>query len=185
LSLDECLLHARTPLEEIQKVACSLKISIPIPDAYPSVRYELISKNLADEITFEAAKMIKEVYLTEPYTICGKRPISWIAAALFLAADQKNMFSRFNRITQETVAKIAGITSVTIRNRCKDFDRIAQLNSGAFELRQRVEMHKKLQAVEKVIHLWNSYEYKDSPVIRVEIKGFIKELKEALREAKG
>lgn len=41
-----------------------------------------------------------------------------------------------------------------------------------------------MRTLEEVIQLWDSYEYKDSPAIRIEIKGFIKELKEALEAEK-
>lgn len=120
MSLDECLFCARTPLEDIQDVASQLKSTyIMTKVGTRSQRRPPTLINSPDEVALEAAKLIKKGYLIKPHFICGKKPKSWIAAALFIVC-----FERGLGVSQKTISEVSGVGIPTIRKRYRDLVRL-------------------------------------------------------------
>lgn len=135
--LEECLFCVRTPLEDIRSAARRIKVTHLVRRRK---QFEKIARTeervnlpveVADELALKAAKLIKKAYLIEPYTICGKKPKSWIAAALYVASIQKGRNitgARGKSITQSDIGHAVGVGVPTIRKRYQELDEMLNLS---------------------------------------------------------
>jgi transcription initiation factor TFIIB len=90
-----------------------LDIKVPIADAIRCI-VKIANKVELDERTKrEAIQIMKDLTKTEKHE--GKDPMGIAATIVYLSCLQSNV-----KLTQRTVAEVAGVTDMTIRNRLKD-----------------------------------------------------------------
>jgi transcription initiation factor TFIIB len=102
------------------------ELNLPSPTLDPGL---LVSKFAAD-LTLPhnvevIAKRILEKY-EKVYSLSGKDPKGLVAAAIYLAAIVEKM-----KLSQTKIAKIVGITEVTLRNRLKEMQRFMKMQKIA------------------------------------------------------
>jgi transcription initiation factor TFIIB len=98
----------------------NLKLTVPVPDTTHSIIK--IANNLRiSETTKREAMKIYDL-LREKELTAGKNPCAVASAVIYMAG----IISHEN-ITQRAISKVSGITSVTLRNRMRDYEKHVSL----------------------------------------------------------
>ncbi len=96
-----------------------LDFQMPIPDPLIFVSKIAEKNGISGKTQGAAIAILREV--KQKRFAAGKDPIGMAASALYIACLQNN-----EKITQKNIAEAAGVTEVTVRNRCKTL--MEQLN---------------------------------------------------------
>jgi transcription initiation factor TFIIB len=97
-----------------------LDIKIPIVDPMKCIAKVANNANLSERTKREAMTIMREIVNRE--MCAGRNPMGLAAVALYIACKMTGEYR-----TQTEIAKVAGITEVTIRNRFKDLQNNLQL----------------------------------------------------------
>jgi transcription initiation factor TFIIB len=101
-----------------------LDLKVPIADPMKCIVKIANKANLSEKITRQAMNIMTEVIKRE--ISAGKNPMSFAATVLYISS-----FKNGENVRQSDIAKAAGITEVTLRNRIKE------LNSTVYNTIQR------------------------------------------------
>jgi len=97
-----------------------LSLEVPVPNPTSSIVRFSNNMGLSEKIKRDAIFILDT--LKESQVIAGKQPDSVAATVIYMACIKNN-----KNISQQKISKISGITSVTIRNRFKEFTKYVQL----------------------------------------------------------
>jgi len=89
-----------------------LDLKMPVVDSVQCIARIASQIGLSEKTKRHAMKLLKKA--EEKQIVSGKDPMGMAASALYLASMETG-----ENITQKTIALAAGVTEVTIRNRCK------------------------------------------------------------------
>lgn len=89
-----------------------LELSMPIPNSVSCIAKIASGATLSEKTKRSAANILKKA--EDKGIIAGKDPMGMAAAALYLSCLKTGQ-----NVTQSVIAKAAGMTEVTVRNRCK------------------------------------------------------------------
>jgi len=96
-------------------------LNIKVPVADPAIYLNKIASKVGlDEGTVQEALRILEEAHKRGATI-GKDPVGMAAAALYMACQERNQ-----PVTQKDIARAAGVTEVTVRNRFKGLKEVLE-----------------------------------------------------------
>ncbi len=115
----ECLLCLRIPLESIR--------------SYVEVLLPHVEDVVIDHVAERAAKLIASAYEKDRIALCGKKPTSIMAAAIYLSGRMEKGI----HITQGKITEELKIAEPTIRLRAKQLNKILDLEIGTFQYRAR------------------------------------------------
>ena len=93
-----------------------LGLNMPVPDAVSRVSKIAETLGISGEIQGRAVQMLR--LAREKRESFGKEPVGLAAAALYIACQAAG-----EDVTQKQIADVAGVTEVTVRNRCKSLMR--------------------------------------------------------------
>ncbi|MBS1268302.1 MAG: Transcription initiation factor IIB [Nitrosopumilus sp.] len=97
-----------------------LDLRMPIIDSVSCIAKIASVAKLSEKTKRCAMKILKKA--EEERILSGKEPMGLAAAALYLAS-----LVMWDKITQKTIADAAGVTEVTVRNRCKNLKKFMDL----------------------------------------------------------
>ena len=100
-----------------------LELRVPMADPMKCIVKIANKANLSETITRQAMNLMTEIVKSK--LSAGKNPMSFAATVLYLSslkASKKN-------VTQLDIAKAAGITEVTIRNRIKELNNLVDITA--------------------------------------------------------
>ena len=89
-----------------------LDLKMPVVDSVQCIARIASQIGLSEKTKRHAMKLLKKA--EEKQIVSGKDPMGMAASALYLSSMETG-----ENITQKTIALAAGVTEVTIRNRCK------------------------------------------------------------------
>ena len=88
---------------------------------------------MIDRVAERAAKLILSAYEKDRIALCGKKPSSLMASAIYLSGRMEKEIN----ITQGKIAEELKISEPTIRLRAKQLNKILDLEIGRFQYRAR------------------------------------------------
>lgn len=96
-------------------------LNLKVPVADPAIYLNKIASKvgLEQETVQEALKILQEAH--KKGATIGKDPVGMAAAALYMACQERNQ-----PITQKDIARAAGVTEVTVRNRFKGLKEVLE-----------------------------------------------------------
>jgi len=98
-----------------------LDLKMPVVDSVQCIARIASQIGLSEKTKRYATKLLKRA--EEKQIVSGKDPMGMAASALYLASMETG-----ENITQKTIALAAGVTEVTIRNRCKSLKSLDSLS---------------------------------------------------------
>ncbi len=104
-------------------VVRALGLGLRTPTPYDYVSRFCSKLDLPDDVKHKTVHIL-EVASSEGNLVVGKSPVSITAAAIYIAAKMCNQKRK-----QREIAKVAGITEVTIRNRYKEIQVLVETNT--------------------------------------------------------
>lgn len=96
-----------------------LELSMPVPNSVSCIAKIASAAILSEKTKRNAASILKKA--EDQGIIAGKDPMGMAAAALYLSCLKTGQ-----NVTQSVIAKAAGMTEVTVRNRCKSLKPILE-----------------------------------------------------------
>lgn len=96
-----------------------LDLKMPISDPMRCVARIASKTNMNEKIKRKALEIIQRG--TEFRIVVGKDPMGFAASALYLSCMRNG-----SKITQRSIARAAGVTEVTVRNRSKELNALFQ-----------------------------------------------------------
>jgi transcription initiation factor TFIIB len=92
-----------------------LGLKIPMSDPIKCIASIANKVNLSEKTKRQAINIMRHIISKKQEVTAGKHPMALAAAILYLLSIDMG-----ENITQNSIAQAAGITQVTVRNRCKD-----------------------------------------------------------------
>jgi transcription initiation factor TFIIB len=100
-----------------------LDLKVPMADPMKCIVKISNKANLSEKVTRQAMNMMTKIIKSK--ISAGKNPMSFAATVLYISSfkvDEKN-------VTQLDIARAAGITEVTIRNRIKELNNLVDITA--------------------------------------------------------
>jgi len=121
IEISKCMAERRNIIARSYRLLFQqLSLEVPVPDPTSSIVRFSNNMGLSEKIKRDAIFILDT--LKERQVIAGKQPDSVAATVIYMACIKNN-----KNISQQKISKISGITSVTIRNRLKEFTKYVQL----------------------------------------------------------
>ena len=121
IEISKCMQERRNIIAKSYRLLFrQLSLEVPVPDSTSSIIRFSNNLELSEKIKRDAIFFLDT--LKERQVVAGKKPDSVAATVLYMACIKNN-----ENISQQKISKISGITSVTIRNRLKEFIKYVQL----------------------------------------------------------
>jgi hypothetical protein len=114
---------------------CIFCINMPIGEIMIYTFDIFDDPNISKRIAVESGELLKNAWLKDRFTMCGKSRVGLLAGAIYIRVMMNDLYT-----TQEEISDVLDITEVTLRNRFNTLRKILKPQYDHLEQRKRSKL---------------------------------------------